>query len=99
MKIKNGTPGVLALKPGQAGVMERMDGTTANYGVIRLEPDALVHYTGQGLRVMWKPDMSAEEKVEADRLKAMLKEQDGEQRLMAMGHIEVTALSRIRSIW
>lgn len=97
MKITYGSPGVLALKPGHAGVMERMDGTTANYGVIRLEPDALVHYTGQGLRVMWKPDMSAEEKAEADRLKAMLKEQDGERMLIAMGHIAVTPLSSVRS--
>lgn len=98
MKVKYASPGIKDLKPGHAGTMELSDGRTANYGVIRLERDALVHYTGQGLRVMWKPDMSEEEQAEADRLKALLKEPDGEQRLIALEHIAVTPFMRIARI-
>ena len=78
--------------------MELTDGTTANYGVIRLERDALVHYTGQGLRVMQKPGMNEVEQAEAKRLRALLKEPGGLKQLIAMGHIAVTPFDRIRRI-
>ena len=98
MKVKYASPGIRDLKPGTAGVMELTDGTTANFGVIRVEPYALVHYTGQGLRVIHKPDMNEEEKVEARRLKALLKEPHGQQQLIALGHIAVTPWLRIARI-
>ena len=95
MKIKYASPNIIDLKPGHAGSMELTDGTAANYGVIRLERDALVHYTGQGLRVMYKQEMNEEEQAEAKRLKAILNEPVGEQRLMAMGHIARTPFTRM----
>jgi len=99
MKIKYASPSILDLKPGHAGVMELTDGTTANYGVIRLERDALVHYTGQGLRVMWKPDATDEAaQAEAKRLQQIGEEPDGEMQLIRMGHIARTPLSRIARI-
>jgi hypothetical protein len=98
MKIKYASPGIKDLIPGHAGSMELTDGTTANYGVIRLEGDTLVHYTGQGLRVMWKPDMNEEEQAEADRLKALLKKHGGEVQLIDMGHIAITPWGRIARI-
>ena len=98
MKIKYASPGIKDLQPGHAGSMELTDGSTANYGVIRLERDALVHYTGKGLRVMWKPDMNDEERAEAARLKAHLKEPDGEKLLIADGYIAVTPLRNIARV-
>lgn len=98
MKIKYASSGIQDLKPGKAGSMELSDGTTANFGVIRVKQDGFVHYTGQGLRVMWKPNMSEEEQAVADKLKALLKEPDGEQRLMALGHIARTPLESILRI-
>lgn len=98
MKIKYASPGIKDLIPGHAGSMELTDGTRANYGVIRLEGDTLVHYTGQGLRMMWKPDMNAEEQAEADKLRALLKKPRGEEELIALGHIAVTSWRRIARI-
>lgn len=98
MKIKWASPGIKDLKPGHAGTMELTDGTAANFGVIRLERDALVHYTGQGLRVMHKPSMNEEEQAVAQSLKGLLKEPDGEQQLIAMRHIAVTPFGRIQRI-
>jgi hypothetical protein len=44
------------LKPNHAGAMRLKDGSTANYGVIRIERDSLVYYTGKGLREIWEHD-------------------------------------------
>ena len=98
MKIKFTSPGLDRLKPNMAGSMELTDGSVANYGVIRLEAHALVHFTGQGLREMHKPSMTETEQAQADLLLAMLDEPDGEQRLMRMGHIAVTPLERIARV-
>jgi hypothetical protein len=98
MKVKYASPRIKDLKPGHAGNMEFSDRTTANYGVIRLERDALVHYSGQGLRFIHKPDMNEEEQAEARKLKALLKEPDGEQQLIALGHIAMTPWRHIARI-
>ena len=98
MKVKWASPGLEQLKPDTAGTMELTDGSTVNFGVIRVEPDALVHFTGQGLREMQKPNMNEEEQAEANRLLAILEEPDGEQRLMRTGHVAVTPLARIARV-
>jgi|GEM_PF-4062758 hypothetical protein len=45
--------GLQKLTPNQAGTMKLKDGSTANYGSIRIENDRFVHYTGKGLRELF----------------------------------------------
>ncbi|MCB9177940.1 MAG: hypothetical protein H6590_00755 [Flavobacteriales bacterium] len=98
MKIKWAEPGIKDLVPGRAGEMTLADGSVLNFGVIRIEQETLVHFTGQGLRSMFKSDMNEAERTEADRLKALLEEPDGEERLIQMGHIARTPLAHIVSV-
>ena len=65
-------------------------GETINYGVIEVEHGRLKYYTGRGLREMWSPRMSEEQKV----LAAVLKEKT-EEDLMASEHIAEIPLQRI----
>jgi hypothetical protein len=62
------------LKPGQARVLTLENGDKINAGVIRVEGSLLVFYTGKGLREMFKPDMSDEEKKKAEELKKLSEE-------------------------
>jgi|GEM_PF-1726968 len=98
MKVKWAAQGLERLKPNIAGSVELKDGSVVNVGVIRIEAEALVHFTGQGLREMHKPNMNKEEQAVADWLKAMLKEPDGEEQLMRMGHIAVLPFAAITRV-
>lgn len=99
MKVKYANPMIEQLKPGRAGTMELTDGRTANFGVIRIERETLVHFTGQGLRVMYKPDMTPEEREVAQPLLALLETPGGEEQLELLGHLARTPLSMIKGLW
>ena len=85
MKIK--------VNEGHAGVMTLKDGTQMNYGVIRVTQNLskMIFYTGKGLREMFKPDMTEEEKIIAEQLKKL-----DEKTLMKLGHISEMLLTNIR---
>jgi hypothetical protein len=95
--IKN-IQGFELLRFNHAGAMQLKDGRTVNYGVIRLNDNEVVYYTGQGLREMWKPNMSEEEKRHADELKKIGEEENGEQKLFNSGHIAVTKFEDIARV-
>lgn len=90
--------GIQFLKLNHAGAMVLKNGQTVNYGVIRIDSEKVVYYTGQGLGEMWKPDMTNEEQLRAAELKKTGSEPDGEQKLIASGHIAVTPLDQIERI-
>jgi hypothetical protein len=73
--------------------MTLKDGTEMNYGVIRITQNLskLIFYTGKGLREMYKPDMTEEEKTKANELKKL-----DEKTLMKMGYINEMAFSNIQ---
>jgi hypothetical protein len=85
MKIK--------VNEGHAGVMTLKDGTKMNYGVIRIAQNMskMIFYTGKGLREIFKPDMTEEEKAIAAELKKL-----DEKTLMKSGHVAEMLLSNIR---
>lgn len=85
MKIK--------VNEGHAGVMTLKDGTQMNYGVIRVTQNLnkMIFYTGKGLREMFKPDMTEEEKIIAEQLKKL-----DEKTLTKSGHISEMLLTNIR---
>ena len=85
MKIK--------VNEGHAGVMTLKDGTQMNYGVIRVTQNLskMIFYTGKGLREIFKPDMTEEEKIIAEQLKKL-----DEKTLMKSGHISEMLLANIR---
>jgi hypothetical protein len=87
MKIK--------VNEGHAGVMTLKDGTQMNYGVIRVTQNLskMIFYTGKGLREMFKPDMTNEEKVIASDLR----KQD-EKSLMLLGNVSEIPLTSIQTI-
>lgn len=87
--IKN-IQGFELLRFNHAGAMQLKDGKTVNYGVIRLTDTEVVYYTGKGLREMWKPNMTEEEKKRAEELKRIGEEPNGEQKLIGSEHIAVT---------
>ena len=87
--------GIELLRFNHAGAMQLKDGTTTNYGVIRVNNKEVVYYTGRGLREMWKPTMTEEEKKLAAELKQIGESEGGEQKLIASGHIAVTPLDEI----
>ncbi len=90
--------GIELLRFNHAGAMQLKDGRTVNYGVIRLSEKEVVYYTGKGLREMWKPTMTEEEKKIAEQLKKIGEEDDGEQKLINSEHIAVTALDDIARV-
>ena len=54
---------------GRALKLEFINGKSINAGIIRIEKDFnVVYYTGKGLREIWKPDMTEEERVNAEFL-------------------------------
>ncbi len=87
--------GLELLQFNHAGAMQLKNGETINYGVIRKTENEVVYYTGKGLREMWKPDMTEDEKRKADELKEIEKGENGEQRLMSSGHIASTKFEEI----
>lgn len=90
--------GIEFLQYNHAGAMLLKDGNTMNYGVIRIDDKEVVYYTGKGLWEMWKPTMTEEEKVRAEKLKKIGEEINGEEKLIASGHIAVTPLDQIERV-
>ena len=60
----------LKIKENHAGVMTLNDGTKVNYGTIRVNQNMskLIYYTGKGLREIFKPNMTEDEKHKAEEL-------------------------------
>lgn len=87
MKIK--------IKEGHAGVMTLKDGTQRNYGAIRITQNLskMIFYTGKGLREMFKPDMTEEEKVKATELKKL-----DERTLMKSGYVSEMPFANIQEM-
>ena len=85
----------LKIKENHAGVMTLNDGTKANYGTIRVTQNMskLIYYTGKGLREIFKPDMTEDEKHKAEELKKL-----DEKTLMRSGHIAEILLSEIKEL-
>lgn len=85
----------IKIKEGHAGTMILNDGTKMNYGVIRINQNMskMIYYTGKGLREMFKPDMTKEERQKAESLKKM-----DEKTLMKSEHIAEILLSEIREM-
>lgn len=85
----------LKIAEGIAGVMTLKDGTEMNYGVIRVTQNMtrMTFYTGKGLREMFKPDMTEEEKENAEQLKKL-----DEKTLMKLGHISEIPLTQIQTL-
>ena len=85
----------IKINHGHAGIMTLKDGTTLNFGVIRITRNnrKLVFYTGKGLREMFKPDMTEEEKIKAEVLKKL-----DEKTLIRMEYISEVSLANIQSL-
>ena len=85
----------LKIKENHAGVMTLNDGTKANYGTIRVTQNMskLIYYTGKGLRKIFLPDMTEDEKHRAEELKKL-----DEKTLMKLGHIDEILLSEIKEL-
>jgi len=90
--------GIELLRFNHAGAMQLKDGRTVNYGVIRTTDNEVVYYTGIGLREMWKPTMTEEEKKLAEQLRHIGEQEGGEQKLIASEHIAVTPLDEIARV-
>jgi hypothetical protein len=73
-----------------AGVIKVKNGSTMNYGSIRVEGENFVHYTGKGLREMFASGVN---NAETARLKNM-----DEQSLIKSQHIAITPISEIAEI-
>lgn len=86
------------LQSNHAGAMQLKDGRTVNYGVIRLTDNEIIYYTGRGIRDIWKPNMTDEEKKFADQLKKIGKGENGEQKLIDSGHIAITKFDDIARV-
>jgi hypothetical protein len=65
---------VAKLKLNDTPILTLSDGSKINAGTIRIENNYLVHYTGKGLREIWKPEMDPEEREVAEELKRMSEE-------------------------
>jgi hypothetical protein len=68
---------------GQARIAKIKDIGEIPVGFIRVENNLVYYYTGQGLRTMWKPNMTEDEKKIADELKGK-----DEKELIRLKHIE-----------
>lgn len=65
---------VSKLKFNDTPILTLSDGSRMNAGTIRVEDNHLVHYTGKGLREIWKPNMTEEEMKIAAELKSKSEE-------------------------
>ena len=81
------------LTENHAGALVLRTGQTVNYGVIRIEGDDLICYTGKGLREIWPlaPNVSEQNHAESLRMK-------NEEALMHSGYIARIPLKDIDSI-
>lgn len=88
--------GIELLTPNHAGAMQLKNGSTANYGVIHIVESVLIHFTGKGLREIWKPVMTEEEQSRALELRKLFQQgQLGQAKLIASGHIAATPIAEI----
>ena len=71
------------------------NGTKLNYRAIRVTRNnrKLIYYTEKGLREIFKPDMTEDEKHKAEELKKL-----DEKTLMKSGHIAEIRLSEIKEL-
>lgn len=90
--------GIELLRYNHAGAMLLKNGQTVNYGVIRVNEQEVVYFTGKGLREMWKPSMTQDEETKAKELRKINEEPDGEEKLIASGHIKITLLKDIERV-
>lgn len=86
------------LQLNHAGAMQLKNGRTVNYGVIKLTDNEVIYYTGKGLREIWKPNMTDEEKKLADQLKEIGEGENGRQKLIDSGHIAITKFDDIERV-
>lgn len=98
MKIKWAADGLVRLKPNTAASVELKNGTVVSLGVIRIDADRLVYFTGKGLREMWGQNMNDEERLVAEQLQKTYKEPNGEEVLTRSGHIAVLPLAHIARV-
>lgn len=79
----------------RAVVMDLINGQRMNAGIIRIEDNFdVVYNTGKGLREIWKPNMTNEEKIKAEELKLK-----SEEFLIQHQYIMKTPLEEIDRIW
>ena len=78
---------------GQARVAVLNNNDKINVGWIRVEGDEVIYYTGQGLREMWKPNMTAEEQKTAQELRLK-----SETELMNLGYIDKKKIEEFKDI-
>jgi hypothetical protein len=92
------TKGLEILTFNHAGAMKLKNGITANYGVIRVAEGKLVYFTGKGLREIWAPNMTEEQKKDAAVLRKIYDNGKGEKELIASQHIAITDLDDIDEV-
>lgn len=81
------------LRPNHAGALVLDDGSTINYGVIEIVAGRMRYYTGKGLREIWSPRMTEEQKAAAELLKTKTIEE-----LMAEEYAAELPLERIQRV-
>ncbi len=83
------------INEGHASIMTLKDGTQMNCGVIRVTQNLskMIFYTGKGLRDMFKPDMTEEEKAKAIELKKL-----NEKTLMKSGYVSEMPFANIQEM-
>jgi len=65
---------VAKIKSNDTPILTLSDGSRINAGTIRVEGNHLVHYTGKGLREIYKPNMTEEEKKASAELQSKSEE-------------------------
>lgn len=84
---------VAKIKSNDTPILTLSDGSRINAGTIRVEDNHLVHYTGKGLREIFKPNMTEEEKKVSTDLQTK-----SEEYLTENGYIAWTPLDTIVDI-
>ncbi|MBN1968525.1 MAG: hypothetical protein JW870_04080 [Candidatus Delongbacteria bacterium] len=69
--------------PGEARVVRLVTGEQMSVGFQRIEGDEVIYYTGKGLREIFKPNMTEEERKKSDQLKQLSEEELIRQQYMA----------------
>ena len=72
------------LRPNHAGAFILKDGSTENYGVIRIDRDCLVYFTSKELREIWSPKLEGKDKIKAAQLKDIPEEEKIKLKLVAI---------------
>jgi hypothetical protein len=92
--IRGNTKGLDLLRINHAGIMVLKDGSTVNYGVIRINNNReVVYYTGKGLREMMATNIDGMNIKKAEDLKHL-----SEQELIQSEHIKVTPFDNIERV-